>query len=297
MKRPGSLSIRGFEIPPEGTLLAQTVHFDVPQGIAYERSIAYFKDFHSHDRLNLAFPRGASVIDFRVKGDATRYRIESSSFLWMPTEVVHSQRTDSTVYDNLALFPSAGEIAKVFRRAKAPQKTVHALYGKTLKAKRSHVLEELLQRYFRLRIMESKYSAEGTKLYSDILSEVVRILVKAPTPEAAPSLSDKESESTVIARSLAFIEANLFSPLSTEEIALHALVSPATLFRKFQTELKMSPFDYIRTRRLDEARTLLGRGDYKVGDVGLLVGYEDLTAFSKAFRLRFGASPRSFLKV
>ncbi len=56
---------KGFEIPPQGCLLEQVIDLSLETGIAYERSCRFYKDFHVHDRLMLAFPRGACVMEVR----------------------------------------------------------------------------------------------------------------------------------------------------------------------------------------------------------------------------------------
>lgn len=46
--------------------------------------------------------------------------------------------------------------------------------------------------------------------------------------------------------------------------------------------------------RLERAEELLSRGDLNVGDVAFLVGFSDLSAFSRAFKRARGHAPRSF---
>jgi AraC-like DNA-binding protein len=98
-----------------------------------------------------------------------------------------------------------------------------------------------------------------------------------------------------LGRALVYIESNLFSPLRTVDVAKRAGMSVAGLFRHFQRDVGMTPFDYQRARPLDTARRLLEEGGHSVTDAALLVGYNDLSAFSKAFKIRFGGSPSSFL--
>jgi AraC-like DNA-binding protein len=51
----------------------------------------------------------------------------------------------------------------------------------------------------------------------------------------------------------------------------------------------------MQVRRLEEARRLIEAGTHAVGQVAVLVGYENFGAFSTAFKRQFGRSPSSFL--
>ena len=89
-------------------------------------------------------------------------------------------------------------------------------------------------------------------------------------------------------RAMRYIEANLFSDVSLPAIARHAFASPSTLLRHFRDDTGKTPHAYIKTRRLEEARRLIEAGTHAVGDVALLVGYENTK--------HFGTPPSSFRK-
>jgi AraC-like DNA-binding protein len=109
-------------------------------------------------------------------------------------------------------------------------------------------------------------------------------------------LNESGFQAPPVSRALQYIESNLFeSGLNVGDIVDYSLASQATLFRQFRRELQETPAGYIRNRRLDEAHALLTQGDYQVQDVAYLVGYEDLSAFSKAFKQRFCVSPSEVL--
>lgn len=58
----------------------------------------------------------------------------------------------------------------------------------------------------------------------------------------------------------------------------------------------MTPGQYTLSRRMDEALALIKSKSYTTSDVGLIVGYADLSSFSKAFKTNFGVSPSLYLK-
>jgi AraC family transcriptional regulator len=110
---------------------------------------------------------------------------------------------------------------------------------------------------------------------------------------AEPGRAATSGES-VTGRALRYIESNLFSKLALAAIAQQAFASPSTLLRQFRRDTGTTPYGYIKTRRLEEARRLIEAGRHPVGDVAMLVGYENFAAFSTAFKSHFGKAPSSF---
>ncbi len=289
-----NISVAGFESLPDGQLLSQFVDFDHGIGIGYERCIGYTKDYHSHDRLNLTFPRQASVITFLTKGPAKKFVVDDTKFLWMPEDVVHRQETNSVVYDNLAIFPDKPSAARAVMHFEARYGKTITLPAETVKAKRTPLLDSLLNLFFLERIIEKRNPNALDGLVLQIFDELMRVMF-------CPKYKEKQEEGarfdgSEVARAVKFIEANLFSEIDSKAIAAFSHLSIPTLFRKFKGELGMTPREYIVKRRMDEAMTLLKRGDHRVGDVALLVGYQDIAAFSKRFTQHFKKNPSSLIK-
>ena len=63
----------------------------------------------------------------------------------------------------------------------------------------------------------------------------------------------------------------------------------------FREVYGLSPFEYLRTQRLEEARRLLQEGAMNVTAAALSVGYSHLSYFAKSFKSMYGLSPREFL--
>lgn len=66
--------------------------------------------------------------------------------------------------------------------------------------------------------------------------------------------------------------------------------------QKFYHFMHMSVLEYIRWHRLGVAIYLLGNSSLNVGDIGLLIGYDSGSAFSKAFARDMGCSPSGYRK-
>ena len=89
----------------------------------------------------------------------------------------------------------------------------------------------------------------------------------------------------------AYIDQNAAYPLQVADLARIAGLSCARLHSRFITECGQTPMDYIRQRRLHNARTLLCNSHLPIGEIASRVGYSSQSAFAAAMLREFGASP------
>lgn len=92
----------------------------------------------------------------------------------------------------------------------------------------------------------------------------------------------------------AYIDAHYSEDLSLTEIATAAGLSRAHFLRCFRRYFGITPHRALTARRLEEAAALLKRRRANVSQAALSVGYTDFSAFSRAFRRRFGVAPKSY---
>ena len=95
---------------------------------------------------------------------------------------------------------------------------------------------------------------------------------------------------------ISYIDENLANNLSQEVLAKKLAISTSYLSKLFQKELGKSPGEYIRQRRLDEAKHLIQCGVYTITQVSDLLGYCSVTYFSTEFKKYYGVTPREYSK-
>jgi AraC-like DNA-binding protein len=83
-------------------------------------------------------------------------------------------------------------------------------------------------------------------------------------------------------------------PLTVEEVARAAYLSPAHFIRLFDAVFGRTPHQFRIDARLDRARRLLARGEHSVTDVCMAVGFSSLGSFSDLFTRRVGSSPSAW---
>src|ERR1043165_216299 len=94
-------------------------------------------------------------------------------------------------------------------------------------------------------------------------------------------------------KALWYIESNLASTLTLEEVAAIAGVSRFHLVRAFAAATGLSVMRYVRARRLTEAARALADGAPDILAVALDADYGSHEAFPRAFREHFGITPEA----
>ena len=100
-----------------------------------------------------------------------------------------------------------------------------------------------------------------------------------------------------INNAIIFIEKNLLSDITVEDIAAHVYASYSNFARIFYLITGITLSEYIRNRRLSLAGRELLTTDAKVIDIALKYRYETPESFSKAFSRFHGISPSEAKKA
>ncbi len=98
-------------------------------------------------------------------------------------------------------------------------------------------------------------------------------------------------------KSIDFIEANLTSPISLEEISQKAYSSLSHFHRIFAFMTGFTLKEYIRKRRLSVAAYKLICSKSNVLDIGLKYQYNTHESFTRAFKKAYGMNPLQFRKT
>jgi AraC-like DNA-binding protein len=90
------------------------------------------------------------------------------------------------------------------------------------------------------------------------------------------------------------IDARYAAPLDVAEIARAARLSPAHFSREFRRAFGETPHQYLLTRRLERAASLLLSTDRSVADICFLVGLRSVGSFTTSFGRAYGMTPTAY---
>lgn len=94
-----------------------------------------------------------------------------------------------------------------------------------------------------------------------------------------------------IVQALHWLKHNFAAPLRIEDIARQAHMSPSSFHSGFKAVTAMTPLQYQKQLRLQEARRLMLGDSIDANTAGFRVGYESASQFNREYRRLFGDSP------
>jgi AraC-like DNA-binding protein len=99
------------------------------------------------------------------------------------------------------------------------------------------------------------------------------------------------SQSQQIARAIDWLKSNFTRPLRIDDLAAQVNMSTSTFHHHFRAVTAMSPLQYQKWLRLNEARRLLLTENRDATTAAFQVGYESPSQFSREYSRLFGAPP------
>ena len=111
------------------------------------------------------------------------------------------------------------------------------------------------------------------------------------TPWVNSATSDKPQNILDI---IAFIEANLWSPLELNMLAERAHLSKFHFCRFFKRHVGINPMKFVTSLRIERAKELLKKKDLTVSSVANKVGFKDISNFIRQFKKATGVTPRTY---
>ena len=125
-----------------------------------------------------------------------------------------------------------------------------------------------------------------------VQEEIAVRLMTGPHGPQLRHLVTAGSPSQHIAKTVAWLKQNFVQALRVDELADRAHMSPSTFRQHFRALTGLSPLQYQKQLRLQEARQLMLNQHLDAGHAGGLVGYESASQFSREYSRLFGNPPQ-----
>ncbi|MBE9029330.1 AraC family transcriptional regulator [filamentous cyanobacterium LEGE 11480] len=142
-----------------------------------------------------------------------------------------------------------------------------------------------------LRLLQlGKHQTDVAVLGEARLRELYYAILKG---EAGMFASQAFGTGNAIARSIAYMSLHLNEPITIDEMAQRAGMSRAVFHRKFKQATTMSPIQFVKSMRLNNAAMKIA-GGMTVTEAAMEVGYLSASQFSREFKRMYGQSPRQW---
>jgi AraC-like DNA-binding protein len=124
-----------------------------------------------------------------------------------------------------------------------------------------------------------------------IQREIIYRLLVGDQGARLRQIASAGSQSHQIARAIGWLKGNFTRPLRIDDLATQVNMSTSTFHHHFRTLTAMSPLQYQKSLRLNEARRLMLTERLDATTAAFQVGYESGSQFSREYSRFFGAPP------
>ena len=154
---------------------------------------------------------------------------------------------------------------------------------------------QLLDAFLRLLDL-LEYPEDIPTLAPLIQQEIYHRLLKGEQGPRLRQIVSSESHSYQIARAIDWLAANFDKSFRVEDLADKAGLSASAFHNHFRSMTAMSPLQFQKKMRLNEARRLMFAEHLDAASAAFEVGYESPSQFNREYSRMFGAPPMRDIK-
>jgi AraC-like DNA-binding protein len=124
-----------------------------------------------------------------------------------------------------------------------------------------------------------------------ILDEILIRLLRSPIGVRVAQMGFAESSVHRVAKAISWLRDNFSQPMKVEELAELVHMSVSSFHEHFKSVTSMSPLNYQKVLRLQQARRLMLSTTTDAGTASQQVGYLSASQFSREYSRLFGIAP------
>jgi transcriptional regulator GlxA family with amidase domain len=140
-----------------------------------------------------------------------------------------------------------------------------------------------------LGMIEKDFGAELARMVAQKLVVYHR---RAGGQSQHSALLELDPKSDRIQSALAYARKNLHAPLTVDELAAAAHLSPRQFSRAFRTETGQSPAKAVEHLRVEAARVMVEQSRHSIDEIATETGFTDPERMRRAFLRAFGQPPQ-----
>ena len=149
--------------------------------------------------------------------------------------------------------------------------------------------ENMIKDIYAMHSAGKKNQAKGydvTGYFLLCMSRLVKANQKAP--------SKKDIADSYVRQAILYIEDHYPYNITVEDVAFHIGLDRTYLYRLFKQKVGCSPSRYMQDYRLGRAVEMLENNELSIFDIGMSVGFHDVSHFYKSFTAKYGMPPKKY---
>jgi AraC-like DNA-binding protein len=163
---------------------------------------------------------------------------------------------------------------------------VQGIAGLNLGPNNPHIVQAVIRL---LELLEQP--GDAVHLAPLIFDEILIRLLRSPIGAYVAQMGITESSLYKVGKAIDWIRSNFAESMKVEELAELVHMSPSSFHQHFKSVTSLSPLQFQKALRLQEARRLMASMVLDVSEVSLRVGYLSVSQFSREYSRFFGCSP------
>lgn len=132
-------------------------------------------------------------------------------------------------------------------------------------------------------------------MYPLIIKEILYILLNGNSGEFLKQYVLEGSSTNQIVKVISEIKNNFAEALNMKELAQKFDISESTLYHNFKKITMLSPLQFQKKLRLEEAKNMLLTQNIDAHEVAFVVGYESASQFSREYSRMYGLPPKAHI--
>lgn len=281
--------------------LIDFIQENVPLNQVYQTpidSLLFFTTSHPQEKINVLYEPSLCVILQGRKevslGEQT-YEYNPQTYLlssmYIPAKISIPKPFPQTAFVSLKITFSSEQIYEAWKDIDSGEITPRREPQKGLFFGKVHF--DLLEAISRLVQLLNKPKRHRKLLAPLVLKEILYLLFCSEAGEFLKQYTLEGSTTSQITKAILEIRDDLTKPLKIKELARKVAMSESSLHHHFKKITALSPLQFQKRLRLQEARQMLRKQNADVCRVAFDVGYKSPSQFSREYKQMFGASPKA----
>lgn len=135
----------------------------------------------------------------------------------------------------------------------------------------------------------------STQLIENIFNQIIIYLIRSFTnvKNETPRLTENE---ILCYQIMNYIDTHLYSIQNLEDVSPRFSYNYSYLSSLFRKTTGKTIFEYFQSRKLETAKVLILEQKHSISEIATMLNYSSLFSFSKAFKSKFGCSPKNLIK-
>lgn len=240
-----------------------------------------------------------NIFSFLIEGtkevifDNSALVIDNSKFLVMKSGncLMTEKLSDVSNYRSVLLFFTNELVSRFIRKIE-----LNKIESTVCKSVYAFDYDEFLKRFVYSLIDISKLSKNLQKKILEVkFEEIMLYLMEKYGSEFLYSLTINSDNAAQ--KFMQVMENSHLNKLTLKELSFLCNMSVSTFKREFEKHYSESPIKWFQNKRLEFAHYLLQKEQKKPSEVYFEIGYENLSSFTQAYKLKYGVTPKQHQKI